>query len=594
MTPDLLIVTGLLVVTVVLFVSERFSVALVAGLVMATLMVTGVLTPQEGLSGFSSRATVTIAAMFMLSEGIRATGLLDRVGNALSRTGRGRPQRTLLVIMLVVGAVSAFINNTAAIAIFIPVVMSVAGRLKISPSRLLMPVSFASMLGGVCTLTGTSTNILVSEIALDHDLEGIGMFELAPVGLVFAFIGFVYLLTAARRLVPARRDSDGDEGGFDLKSYITDVVVREDSDLVGRPLSEDKRLQGEGIEVVDVFRGGQEVQGRLAQIEPMAGDILRLHGSAERIGRAFEGRGLHVRRGDDSADARPEASNRVLVEAVIAPDSPLAHRRLDRADFEDRYGALPLAFQHRGRIRRGWIGGVRLQPGDCLLLGIDSDRIEEMERDRAIVPVSRIERKRYRRDKTAIAVAVMAGVVGATALEIAPVVVNAIAGVIVMALTGCLRPDEGLRAVNWEVILLLAGMIPLGLALEKTGAAALGARTLADWLGAWGPQAVLGGLLLFTMLLTGILNNQAAAVLLAPMVIELAHGLGVDPRPFLIAVTFGASLSFITPVGYQTNTMIYGPGQYRFTDYFRVGAGLNLLLWIAGTLLIPLAWPFAP
>lgn len=227
-------------------------------------------------------------------------------------------------------------------------------------------------------------------------------------------------------------------------------------------------------------------------------------------------------------------------------------------------------------------------------MATDADRIEELERDRALFLLNRVEPRSFHRGKASISLIVMAGVVGATALNLAPVAVNAIAGVIVMVLTGCLRVDAGLRAVNWEVIMLLAGMIPLGLALEKTGAATLAAGSLADWLGAWGPQAVLGGLFLFTILLTGILNNQAAAVLLAPMVIKLAHDLGADPRPFLIAVTFGASLSFITPVGYQTNTMIFGPGQYRFRDFFRVGAGLNVLLWIIGTLLIPIAWPFSP
>jgi di/tricarboxylate transporter len=245
-------------------------------------------------------------------------------------------------------------------------------------------------------------------------------------------------------------------------------------------------------------------------------------------------------------------------------------------------------------MKRTGLEDLRLHAGDCLLLAIDSDGIDALEQDSALVLVSRVARTRFRSAQMPVALLVIAGVVAATALNLAPIAVSALGGVLVMTLTGCLKLEEGIQSVNWEVIMLLAGMIPLGLAMEKTGAAAMLAETLIGWLGAWGPHAVLSGLLFVTMMLTAILNNQASAVLLAPMVIEMGHAMSVDPRAFLIAVTYGASLSFITPVGYQTNTMIYGPGQYRFSDFFRVGIGLNILLWIVGSLLIPLAWPFTP
>lgn len=587
---DMVLVFVLVVAAVVLFVLERQPVGLVAIMIMATLMATGVLTAEEGLSGFSSRATVTIGAMFMISEGVRRTGALERVGDLLLRVGRGRPRAALVVMMLVVGAVSALINNTAAIAIFIPVVLSASATMEVSPSRLLMPISFASMIGGVCTLIGTSTNILVSEIAVKHGLPGFGMFELTAVGLVFMVVGVVYLATVGWRLVPGRRASDR-MSGYELSRYITDVVVKESSPLVGRPLGEDEDLARGSLEIVDVFREGREVPGRLTLVEAHAGDVLRIHGGVEQLERILERSGLEVAGAADWRRENLDDSDHVLVEMVVAPDSPLARLAVREIDFVGRFGAAPLAIQRHGSLRRRSLGDVQLEPGDCLLLAVDADRLGEIETDPAFVLTSRVMRARRRARKMPIALAIVAGVVLATALDLRPIAVNAVVGAIAMMLTGCLKIEEGLKSVHWDVILLLAGLIPLGVAMEKTGAVSLLAEATTGALGSLGPHAVLGGVLLLTMMLTSILNNQASALLLAPMVIGVAGALGADPRPFLIAVTYGASLSFVTPVGYQTNTMIYGPGQYRFSDFFRVGFGLNVLLWIAGTLLIPLVWP---
>jgi di/tricarboxylate transporter len=590
---DMMFVFGLVVVAVVLFMFERLPVGLVAVLVMVTLMVAGVLTTDEGLSGFSSHATITIGAMFMLSEGVRRTGALDQAGTLLIRAGRGHPWRALLLMMLIMGAISALINNTAAIAIFIPVVMVVAQSVKMSPSKFLMPLSFASMFGGTCTLIGTSTNILVSDIAVKHGLAKISMFELSPVGLAFMAVGFAYLLTIGHRLVPPRRRPD-QMSGYQLNKYITDVVVLEDSPLIGKPLREDKTLTSAHLEIVDVFRNGKEIPTKIVYIEPRAGDVLRIHGSATQVDRILEQDGLALRGHPDWAQGELEKGDHVLVEAVVGPDSNLVWQKVSDVGFPERFKAVPLAIQRRGSMKRSGLEDFRLHAGDCLLLAIDSDEIETLEKDSALVLVSQVSHTRFRSDQMPVALLVIAGVVAATALNLAPVAVSALAGVLVMTLTGCLKLEEGIQSVNWEVIMLLAGMIPLGLAMEKTGAAALLAESLIGWLGAWGPHAVLSGLLFVTMMLTAILNNQASAVLLAPMVIEMGHAMSVDPRAFLIAVTYGASLSFITPVGYQTNTMIYGPGRYRFSDFFRVGIGLNILLWVVGSLLIPLVWPFAP
>jgi di/tricarboxylate transporter len=590
MTFDLVIVFALVGLAVTLFLLERLSIGLVAIMVMAALMLTGVLTVEEGLSGFSSRATVTIGAMFMLSEGVRRTGILDRIASRLTRTGQGRPTFTLLLMMLTVAAVSSLINNTAAVAIFIPVALTAAEAMKISPSHLLMPISFASMLGGVCTLIGTSTNILVSEIAEAHGMPGIGMFELTPVGIGFVVVGFLFLLTIGRLLIPGRRPSRS-MSGYQLDKYISDVVVLENSCLVGRPLLEDEDVVTAKIDVMDVRREGRVLQGEVPEIEPRPGDVLRVHGEAAQLDQFIKRAGLELMGVGDWREDDPRHEDHLLLEVLVAPDSPLAGKRIRRTAIAERLGVTLLAIRQRGALRHTDLENVRLKAGDCLLVAADRHRLEDIEADPAVIVVNSFEHSGYRHRKTPIALTVIAGVVLSTAFGLAPIAVSAIVGVVVMMLTGCLEVEEGLQSVHWEVILLLAGMIPLGVALEKTGGAALIAEGLTGWLGVWGPQVVLSGLLLLTMMLTSILNNQAAAVLLAPMVIQMALSLEIDPRAFLMAVTYGASLSFITPIGYQTNTMIYGPGQYRFADFFRVGFGLNILLWIAGTLLIPLAWP---
>jgi len=594
MSVDAWIVFGLLALAVGLFVSERVPLGLAALLITGLLMAAGILTPAEGLSGFSNPATVTITAMFVLSEGLRRSGVLDLVGRFFIHLGKEHQREALWVMMLTVGVISAFINNTAAIAIFIPVVLSVAAEMKISPSKLLMPISFTSMLGGVCTLIGTSTNILVSSIAESHGLNPFGMFELTPLGLVFFGIGFIFLILFGIRLIPRRRPVRKKTGTYKMQRYLTDVVMETGGDLVGQSLRDSELYQKLDIDVLQVFRKGERLSGNPEEIVLHAGDVLRVRGGIEEIKKLFLREDVKVTTSDQWLEPDLEQTEVGLMEAVIAPDSSLERKRIEDVDFRQDFSAVPLAIQRGGRVRHENLGSIRLHAGDCLLLAIDADQSERLQQNRSFVLATSVPMPRYRHEKMPIALLVMAGVVAATALNLTPIVINAVLGVVVLVLTGCLTNEESYRAVNWEVVLLLAGVIPLGLAMEKTGAAQVLAQQVTTTLGVWGPEAVLSGFFLLTMLLTAIMNNQAAAALLAPMVIQVAHNMGVDPRPLLMTVTYGASLCFVTPVGYQTNTLVYGPGQYRFVDYTRVGVWLNLLLWVAGSWLIPVLWPLTP
>ena len=615
MSFDILVVFGLVVVALVLFAWERFSFDVSAFIILGALLVTGVITPQEGIAGFSNTAVVTIGAMFILSEGLRRTGFLDIVGARLAEVGRGSFWRTLLVMMGAIGVVSAFINNTAAVAIFIPVVIGVAAELKVSPSKLLIPISFASMFGGVCTLIGTSTNLLVSSIAEEEGVGAFSMFEFTPVGVVFFAVGFAYVAFAGVRLLPARRSSEDLTRGYGIRAYVTDVEVESGSDLVGSTVAGSALTEDLDLDVLEILRdsgesvrvssgtetndetsddevagrGQQTAQGTATTIE--AGDVLRIRGSAEDIERLLDREGLTVKPSVEWVDADFQRGQTALVEAVVAPDSPMVQRPVREVRFGEKFGAILLAVRRRGEIEHEDLGDLQLSGGDSVLLLMNPEEIDDVERDESFVVVSgRTERQR--RDRMWLAVAILVGVVGTAALGFAPIVVTALLGALLLVATGCLTTGEAYEAVNWKVIFLLAGVLPLGTAMQSTGAAELLADQLLGVLGDLGPHAVLAGFLGVTMLLTSVVTNNATAVLLAPIAISAASTLDVDPMPLLMGVTYAASLSFITPVGYQTNTLVYGPGGYAFTDYTKVGGPLNLLFLIIGTLLIPVIFPF--
>jgi len=592
MSLEAIIVFALLVVAMVLFVSDRVSFDVTAVIILATLMITGIVSPREGLSGFSNPATVTIGAMFVLSEGLRRTGVLRYVSRLFADLGGGQFWLTLGVMMVVIGITSAFINNTAAVAIFIPVVIGMSNQLGVSASKLLMPLSFASMFGGVCTLIGTSTNILVSSIAESHGAEPFGMFEFTGLGLIFAAVGGAYTYFVGVPLIPARRSGKDLTADYEMQEYLTDVVLSEESPHIGETVEESRLTQDLDLDILQVFRSTQESvqRDREAPLEP--GNVLRIRGGVAEIEKLLEREDIALRPARDWYDVDFEGGPDKLVEAVTAPDSALESEEIGEVDFPERFGAVPLAIRQRGELQQEDLGHVRLSGGDSVLLNIDEERASEIERDPSFVLTTEVDVPQYRTSRTPIAVAILASVVLLAAFDVMPIVVSAVGGCVAMVLAGCLTTEEAYQSINWKIIFLLAGVIPLGTAMENSGAADLLSVTLLDVLGPLGPTAVLSGFFFVSMTLTNIISNQATAALLAPIALQAAESLGIDSRPLLMAITYAASLSFMTPVGYQTNTMIYGPGQYKFTDFTKVGTPLNLILWIFATFLIPWIWPF--
>ena len=591
MTWEIAFVLGLTVCAVVLFVTEKFSTDIVAILVMIVLLVFRVLTPAEGLAGFANTATVTVGAMFVLSAGMFRSGAVNFVGKALGRLARHSSRLMLFVLMVGVGVLSSFLNNTAAVAILIPVVIVVARRAKTSPSKLLMPLSFASMFGGMCTVLGTSTNILASSIAEQAGLGAFSMFEFTKLGIIFFAVGVAYMMTLGRRLVPDHRGQGDLTTSFGLGDYLTDLVLQTESKSVGHSLASAPLVKELNIDVLHILRGEDTLRPTPETIL-REGDVLRIQGDLRTInelkGRAGVTFGMSMKWRDEhlqSTDTR-------LVEAVVGPSSPLAGKSLTESRLRENYGASVLAIRQHGTLRQGQFENITLMPGDALLIDVPNDQIEHLTQQRVFLVVSRAGIPRFDWRKASKAVAIVIAVVVVAATGLLPIVAAAATGALMMVLSGCVSTEEAYGAIEWNVLFLLAGMLSLGAAMEKTGASTMLADGMIDSVGGLGPLALLAAFFGATMLLTEVMSNNATVALLLPIAITTAQAIDVDPRAFMFAVVFAASSSFMTPVGYQTNTMIYGPGQYRFKDFARVGAPLNLIFWALGTLLIPWFWPF--
>lgn len=588
MTPEIALVLMVGLFAVLLFVTEKLRVDVVALLVMVTFIATGVLDPAQGIAGFSNPATVTVAAMFVLAAALQHTEALDFAADAILRLSGTSLLRAATVLMLSIAAVSAFINNTAAVAVFLPVTIEISKRIGVSPSKLLIPLSFASLFGGVCTLIGTSTNILVSTLSVQHGERPIRMFEMAPLGLILAVVGILYMLLIGIRLLPARRQSQSLEEQFEVSAYLTEITLTDDSASVGMAIFEAPLCRGLDIDILEIQRGDDRIRHPDPHTFLKSGDLLRIRCSLEALASLRTMPGVRIR------PLKDDAPEQQFVEAVIAPGSKLIGQTLKSFNFREKFRSTAVAMRRRGKIQRTKLGSAELKEGDVLLIAAAPDSLDRIQMAREFVLVSRVELSHSRRHLAIPSVIVLALVIAMVSFEVFPVVVSALIGCTALILIGSVTPDEVYESIDWSVIMLLGGMLTLGAAVEESGADRLVADFLLGLAGDAGPWVLLSLFYLVTSLLTEGLSNNATAVLLVPIAFSTAETLGVDARPFLMAITFAASASFMTPVGYQTNTLVYGPGQYRFADYLKVGTPLNLLFWMIGSFLIPVFWPFHP
>jgi len=582
---------------ILLFVTEVLTVDLVALLGMIALVLLGVITPEQGVEGFSNKATMTVAFMFILSTALLNTGALQVLAFRLSSVFRENFKLGMLLMMLLIAAMSAFVNNTPVVAVFIPAIISIANASGQPASKMLIPLSFASIFGGTCTLIGTSTNILVSGIAERDGAAPIGMFDSLPMGLIFVTAGVLYLFFIGIRLLPNRKTTSTIKSKFSLRDYLAEIVLLPDALSIGKTIEDSPLVKELGMDIIQVKRGDERFHHPDKSFVLKAQDILKVRCDVSKI-RQLKDR---VRVSDTApieiGDNNFKGANSVLVELVISANSSFVGKNLRDINFIKRFRSIPLAIRTSDEVINEDIKEVELRSGDTILVEVGSDDLEELKRIEGqkdspyyLLSEDVITDFNKRKFFTVISVSMTAFLLAT--FGVLDIMVATLTGVAVLVILRCIDMKQAYEAINWKVIFLLAGALSLGTAMENTGLDILIAELLTGTLGKWGPVALVSGLYLATTLLTEIMSNNGTAALLTPIAVTTAQKMGVDPMPFVMAIMFAASASFMTPVGYHTNTMVYSVGQYKFRDFFKVGWGLSLLFWILATVFIPLIYSF--
>ena len=591
MTFEIVFVLGLTLAALVLFAMDRLRLDQVAMSVPVVLLLSGILTPAEAVSGLSSRATVTVGSMLVLGLGLRKTGLVSAIGAWARTAPLGGKYSRMFALCLVCALLSPFLMTTAVVMVFLPVFVALADQAEEPASRYLMPLSFVSILGGTVTLMGTSTNLVVHGEAMRRGFDELHMFSITPLGLICLAVGLLYLFTAGRVLLPRRVRAPDLSSKYDIRRFVTELHVPEDSPANGRSLAELKWGERYGVTVLDIERGEQEITAPHGDRHIRPGDVLYVQGSAERLLELARRQRLETPRERKEQGLDLAGGSGRLVEVLVAPGSSLVSRTLRDLNFAQRYDAAVLAIQHHGVTVTERLAEVSFRVGDLLLVHGTANALGRLVEDPGFVPVGEVKAQTGRRPRAGVAAAIMVGVVLSASLGVLDIMTAALSGVGLMVFTRCVRVEEIYAEMEWMVLFVLAGLIPLGVALETTGAAELLARGVVAATAPLGASGLVAAFYLVTVLMTAIVSNAATAVMLTPVAILAATQAGVNPYALLIAVMFGASASFVTPFGYQTNVMIYGPGGYRFSDFVKVGGLLNLVLLITASLLIPVFWP---
>jgi di/tricarboxylate transporter len=582
----------------VAFVKELFPIEVTALGLLAILVVTGTIDVGDALAGFSSTAVVAIGSLFVLSHALTKTGLLETVADRIGNRADDRPWPMMVLLLILVCIGSAFLNNTAVVALSIPLVMKLCRRLGLSASKVLLPMSYASILGGTLTLIGTSTNLLVSSVVEKSSQPPLGMFEFTILGTILAAVGLIYIVIASRSLLPARADKVGLTEKYRVGAYLTELMLGEDSKLVGHNVSERNINEQYNVTVLEVIHGPSEIH--LEDVEMVLlrpKDVLIVQGEMEDILRFQRDQQLTLLPDVKLTDDELAVGDQALVEAWVAPGSRMIGRTLKQLDFHHRHGAFVLAVHRRRSTLRKRIADIIMRSADALLILIPRSRIAPLEETRDVVVFSEREFFIRRERRWWLVLVVLPLVILAAASGLLDIAAGALVGAIVLLMFGVMTPNRAYRAVDWSVVFMIAAFVPVGHAFQVTGTADYLARALilaSTWAPSdLAPHVVLALVFFITSVLTQVASNNAAAVVFAPIALSLGPALGVDSRPFIFAVCFAASAAFMTPMGYQTNLMVHAAGEYRFMDYVRFGAPLYLLVWVLATIFIPVIWPFS-
>ena len=586
------VIAMLLLVAVILTVlALDLASADVVGLgAMLTLVLTGLLPTDDAFAGFGSDTVLLILGLLILTAGLIRTGVVDTIARAVFRRAGRNGSRLLIWVTAPVTALSSFMSNTAATALFVPLTLGLAGRAKLSPSALLMPVAFAAILASSVTLVGTSTNIVVSGLLTQYGQPPLRMFELTAVGIPIALVGLAYLWLIGRRLLPRTQASEGLVDEFGLRPYVSELVIRPDSRLAGKTLAESRIREDYDLTVLQISRSdGETVTGR-AQTKLLAGDVILVEADRERILRIQDVAGVDIHGDIEVADPTLQTEQIRLAEVIVLPGSPVIGRTLAGIRFRDRYGLQVLALHHRGGTLRQRLDRVRMAMGDVLLVQGDRERLSALDEQRTFSVVGEVRPARLNVRRAPIAVLAFAGALAVGAANLVPLTVAVLTGAAVVMASRALTPEEAYRAVEWKLLIFIGGILAVGAAMERTGTAAYLADVVVAWLGRADPRWLLSAFFALTVALTQPMSNQAAAVVVLPVAVQAALALELNPRTFAVMVTIAASTSFITPLE-PACLMVYGPGRYRFVDFVRLGAPLTVLIYLLAILLVPRLWP---
>jgi di/tricarboxylate transporter len=577
----------LLAAVILLFILEWFSVDVVTLLLIFTLIAVGILTPEQAFTGFASEIIIILASVFVLSGALLETGIMDGLGEVISKIAGTRRTRVLLIVMVLSSATSAFMNNTTATAVFLPAVLAVCRRSRISPSQILIPLAFASILGGTCTLVGTSTNVAASGLVARSGLPTFTLFEFLPIGLVMCCLGILYMVLLGHRILPNVREGSFTEE-YEIKQYLSEIVVMPGSALAGKPLR-DSGLANRGISVLEVMRKKQKMYAESSTLLA-EGEVLIVNATRESLLEVKDLSGLEIKADARLGDKDLITSTIKIVEAIIMPGSAVIGRSIKELDFRHRFGVTAMAIYRRRQSRAEKLATLPLRVGDVLLLQGRIEQFDSLVGNPDLWILEEMQHVPFRRRKGVYAVLALGCAVLLGGLDFVPLSLAFLGAALTVIMTRCITAEEAYAFIDWRLLILIGGMTSFGFAMEETGAAEAAAGFIVSWLAPFGVYAVMIGFSLITITLTQPMSNASAALVVLPVAMSSAVQLGLNPRTFAVLVTLSASLSFITPLE-PSCLLVYGSGKYRFRDFLLAGVPLTVLALTVLLILVPLLWP---